>query len=129
MSLLPANFPFLRKKKVIPSDIKSIDAVEVVDENFDLFEKVDLELQKKIDDAVKERLKKIKIDPLIIDALAEIEHLQWSLWTEFMIENFTSKNIAKWKLQIKTPYSNLSLKEKESDRRWVKKVLDVMCGE
>jgi hypothetical protein len=129
MSLLPANFPFLRKKKVTPADIKPIDAVETVDENFDIFEQVDVELQKKIDDAVKEKLKSIKTNPAIIEALAKLEHEQWVHWVDYMMENYTAKNLAKWKIQVKTPYSALTEKEKESDRRWVKKVLEVLCGE
>jgi len=120
-----------RKKPVTASDIISVvdEEIDKVIKEFDLFEEVDIELQKKIDDGVRKKLNQIKTDPIIIEALAAIEHSQWTQWTDFMLDNYTSKNIAKWRLQIKTPYSNLSLKERESDKRWVKQILDVICGE
>ena len=130
MSLFPMNF-LKRKKPVTASDIISVvdEEIDKVIKEFDLFEEVDIELQKKIDDGVRKKLNQIKTDPIIIEALAAIEHSQWTQWTDFMLDNYTSKNIAKWRLQIKTPYSNLSLKERESDKRWVKQILDVICGE
>ena len=120
---------FKRKKPVTPSDIKPIDVVDTVYENFDFYESEEDDIQRRIDEGVKEKLKSIKIDPDIIEALAKLEHEQWTQWADHMMENYTAKNISRWKLQVKTPYSALSPKEKESDRRWVKKVLDVMCGE
>ena len=59
------------------------------------------------------------------DAIAEIEHEQWAHWTKYMLDNLTPENIARWRKQIDTPYSELSEKEKESDRTWANKVLDL----
>ena len=55
--------------------------------------------------------------------LAELEHIQWAHWTEYMLNNMTPENIKRWRKQIKTPYKDLSEKEKDSDREWADKVL------
>jgi len=60
-------------------------------------------------------LNQLKNDNLL-EKLAELEHEQWTHWTEYMLSNLTKENIRRWKKQVKTPYSELSEKEKESDR-------------
>jgi len=62
----------------------------------------------------------------LIDLLANLEHEQWSHWTDYFFKNDTSKNRGRWNEQIKTPYFKLSEKEKESDREWAKKVLMII---
>lgn len=57
------------------------------------------------------------------EVLADLEHRQWRHWTRYMLDNMTPENIERWKRQIKTSYSQLSEKEKESDRVWARKVL------
>jgi len=66
---------------------------------------------------------KTKPQPLDLEKFAELEHYQWAVWTKYMINNWTKENIERWKRQIKTPYSKLSEKEKESDRKWARKVM------
>ena len=61
----------------------------------------------------------------LVEELAALEHLQWSHWTKYMLENLTPENIERWKKQIETPYEELDEKEKESDRKWARKVLGV----
>lgn len=61
----------------------------------------------------------------LIEDLASLEHKQWSHWTKYMLDNLTPENIERWKRQIKTDYKDLSEKEKDSDREWANKVLDV----
>jgi len=61
----------------------------------------------------------------IVEKLAALEHEQWAHWTEYMLNNLHDENIAKWKRQIKTPYSDLSEEEKDSDRVWARKVAKV----
>jgi len=57
----------------------------------------------------------------IIEKIADLEHQQWAHWTKYMLDNLTDENIARWKKQIETPYSDLTEKEKESDRIWARK--------
>jgi hypothetical protein len=71
----------------------------------------------------------VKISDLnekLIEKLAALEHDQWAHWTKYMLANLTDENIARWKEQIATPYSELSEKEKDSDREWARKVLDIL---
>lgn len=60
------------------------------------------------------------------EKLASLEHKQWAHWTEYMLNNLTDENIARWRRQIKTPYSKLTEKEKDSDRSWADKVLNIV---
>lgn len=62
----------------------------------------------------------------ILEELSELEHIQWTKWTKHMLENLTPENVKKWKRQIKTPYAQLSEKEKESDREWARKILKIV---
>ena len=57
------------------------------------------------------------------DRIAALEHEQWAHWTKYMLDNLTPENIAQWNQQIDTPYSELTEKEKDSDRVWADKVL------
>ena len=61
----------------------------------------------------------------LIEQMAELEHIQWAHWTAYMLDNLTPENVERWKRQIKTPYSELSEKEKESDREWARKSFDI----
>jgi len=61
----------------------------------------------------------------LIEKLAALEHDQWAHWTKYMLVNLTDENIARWKEQIDTPYSKLSEKDKDKDREWAQKVLDI----
>ena len=65
---------------------------------------------------------------MLIERLAELEHEQWVHWTRYMLDNLTPENIERWKGQIETPYSELSEKEKESDRVWARKVFDLFLA-
>jgi len=61
-----------------------------------------------------------------LEQLAELEHEQWAHWTKYMLDNLAPENIERWKRQIDTPYSELSEKEKESDRNWARKVIEII---
>ena len=58
------------------------------------------------------------------EKLASLEHEQWINWTRYMLDNLTPENIERWKKQIETPYEELSEKEKDSDRKWVDKIIE-----
>ena len=62
------------------------------------------------------------------EMLAELEHKQWAHWTRYMLANLTPENIERWQRQIETPYSELSEKEKNSDREWADKILSIIQG-
>ena len=56
------------------------------------------------------------------EQLAELEHIQWSHWAEYMLNNMTPENIERWKRQIATPYAELTEEEKDKDREWADKI-------
>lgn len=62
----------------------------------------------------------------ILEDLAGLEHEQWAHWTKYSLNNLTLDNLNRWNKQTKTPYSDLTEKEKQSDREWVFKVLKVL---
>ena len=65
------------------------------------------------------------VTPEIIEKLAAHEHEQWAHWTRYMLDNLTEENIARWRQQIETDYQDLSESEKESDRYWAWKAIEV----
>ena len=62
----------------------------------------------------------------MIEQVAELEHKQWAHWTKHMLDNLTPENIERWRVQIETPYSELTEKEKDSDRVWAKAAIEAM---
>ena len=62
----------------------------------------------------------------IIERLAAHEHEQWAHWTRYMLDNLTDENIARWRQQIEMDYQDLSESEKESDRQWARKAIEVV---
>ena len=62
------------------------------------------------------------------EKLSELEHEQWSHWTKYMLDNLTEENIKKWKEQIDTKYKDLSESEKDSDREYADKVMNLIFG-
>ncbi len=70
----------------------------------------------------------------MFEALAAIQHEIWSHWMKYLfsisIENedgtytIRADKVKRWKKQLETTYSNLSEKEKESDREMVQKILN-----
>ena len=75
----------------------------------------------------------------LLEDLAELEHKQWAGWTKYMLdrlEQLESEQDAhdpykvlhqkeNWRRQIATPYSKLTEKEKDSDRSWASKSLEI----
>ncbi len=70
------------------------------------------------------------------EQLADIEHQRWSDWQKYMhskmIDNgkgfleIDEEFINRWATQIRTPYSELSEKEKDSDREQVERYLPML---
>jgi len=65
----------------------------------------------------------------LLEKLSDLEHDQWLHWTKYMLKSITEENIKRWERQIKTPYKDLSEKEKESDRVWARKVIKLFRDE
>jgi L-rhamnose mutarotase len=78
-----------------------------------------------------------------LEALAELEHQQWAHWMRYLqvklktIIEYEAGSEAwnrieadpvmqRWVRQMETPYKDLSPKEKDSDREWAQKVLDLL---
>lgn len=59
----------------------------------------------------------------LLEVLADLEHRQWAHWTRYMLDNFTPENVDRWRKQVQTDYSDLSEREKDSDRTWASTVL------
>jgi len=62
------------------------------------------------------------------EQLSDLEHKQWAHWTDYLLNLSTtefSENIERWHRQINTDYKDLSEKEKDSDRSWADKVLEL----
>lgn len=61
----------------------------------------------------------------LVEKIAPLEHEQWAHWTKYILDNLTDENIERWKIQCQTDYKDLSEEEKESDRVWARKLLDI----
>jgi len=67
----------------------------------------------------------------LLEDLAELEHKQWAHWTKYMLnrleqlERELMDQKENWRRQIATPYSELTEKEKDSDRSWASKSLEI----
>ena len=69
------------------------------------------------------------------EVLAKLAHEQWSGWIDYMFEKCTKAPdgeltipkwaVDRWQRQAKTPYSELSITEKDSDREEADKFLAV----
>lgn len=70
------------------------------------------------------------------EELAELAHDQWARWMKYLFSKGTFNedgtwtmprdSVLRWQRQMKTPYSELSEKEKESDRAEADKFLEVI---
>ncbi len=79
---------------------------------------------------------KTSIDLDTIESLADVEHEGWSRWMKHLF-TVSKKNkdgsvtipkdkVERWERQIKTDYEDLSNKEKESDRKEVRKFVKIL---
>jgi hypothetical protein len=53
----------------------------------------------------------------LIELVAAWDHSAWAGWTRHMLDNLTPENIARWRRQIDTSYTDLSEREKDADRK------------
>lgn len=62
----------------------------------------------------------------LVEALAVLEHQQFHHWIGYQVEHMHLLNWERWTHQARTPYAMLSEKEKDSDRKWARKVLEII---
>jgi len=78
--------------------------------------------------------RRVKVDEDLREKLADLEHEQWSHWEKYRegAENKLNAdgypNRDNWRRQRATSYLDLTEKEKDSDREWADKVLEVFEG-
>jgi hypothetical protein len=75
----------------------------------------------------------------LLETLASVEHERWSHWQRYMHSKcvpqvddgallIPADLVKQWEKQIATPYSELTDKEKESDREQVRKYMPIIVG-
>ena len=69
----------------------------------------------------------------LLEQLAELEHEQWMAWTKAVIDKMSWNVSRESRYQYEemwepnwVPYSELSEDQKEKDREWARKVLEVI---
>jgi hypothetical protein len=77
-------------------------------------------------------------DDPIREALAALAHEQWSGWMRYLFDKAQHNDdgtvtlpawaVARWQRQLRTPYTDLSESEKDSDRQEADRVLDLLKG-
>jgi hypothetical protein len=80
--------------------------------------------------------RKVLKSETLLDQLAAAEHERWAHWQQYVHDHCTSNPdgsltipaalAERWSVQIKTPYSELSDQEKESDRDQVRRYLPII---
>jgi hypothetical protein len=87
----------------------------------------------------KQQLPRLKTS--LREELAALEHDQWAHWMKYFISKtevvasifhhriqiiMQQEDMDRWERQWDTPYAELSEKEKDSDRNWADKVLEIV---
>lgn len=75
-----------------------------------------------------------KAEKELLEKCADIEHQRWSDWQNYCHKTIIENNgyipepypFEHWERQMRTPYSQLSEKEKESDREQVRRYLPLV---
>lgn len=64
------------------------------------------------------------------EKLAEIEHEQWVDWSKTIAhnENISSERLKRW-MKLWVPYSELTEEQKDQDRVWADKVIEIIEGD
>lgn len=65
----------------------------------------------------------------LLEKLAELEHEQWSTWASILIaqeDNLSPARLERYERFSKTEYGDLTEKEKDADRHWAERVLDIV---
>ena len=75
----------------------------------------------------------------LIEKLSDLEHDSWARWMKYLFNVSTKlldgsvlipkESVHRWTRQMNTEYENLSEEEKESDRKEVRVVIDLLKKE
>ena len=65
------------------------------------------------------------------EQLAELEHEQWCHWTRYFLDSLLNEksfkeNIVRWAKQAITKYKDLTEEEKDKDRIWADKIINII---
>lgn len=71
---------------------------------------------------------KISTKVNLLEKLAEIEHEQWIEWSKAVAPEVSESRRKRWE-KLWCPYSGLSEDMKEADRKYARKILDLIEGE
>ena len=64
------------------------------------------------------------------EKLADLEHQQWAQWAQNVLDNpVDDARRKRGEREIKTDYEELSEKEKDFDREWADKILEMLKEE
>lgn len=65
--------------------------------------------------------------PELIEALADLEHEQWIEWSKSLAQNedLSPERVARWE-KLWIPYALLTEEQKEQDRVYARKALDLL---
>lgn len=60
-----------------------------------------------------------------IEKIAELEHQQWIAWSKAVADEVSEERRARWQ-KYWIPYAELSEDVKEHDRKWARRILEVI---
>lgn len=63
------------------------------------------------------------------EKLAAFMHDVWGNWFAYQLNNSTVENLQKWGIQSNTPYSSLTETDKDKDRKFADKIIEIIKDE
>jgi len=65
----------------------------------------------------------------VLETLAALEHEQWVSWSRSLAatEHLSEARVERWQ-RLWVPYADLSEQEKEADREWARRVLEILAA-
>lgn len=60
------------------------------------------------------------------EKLAAFMHDIWSNWFAYQLNNSTIENLQRWGIQSNTPYSSLTETDKDKDRKFADKIIEII---
>lgn len=63
------------------------------------------------------------------EKLAAFMHDVWGNWFAYQLNNSTIENLQRWGIQSNTPYSSLTETDKDKDRKFADKIIEIIKDE